>query len=45
MSIEVDKEKIDGIHPHIDGGCIVKVNGFNYHVKELVDDVLSKPPF
>ena len=45
MSIEVDKEKITDIGPHANGGSFVKVNGFTYHVSEVVDDILSKPPF
>ena len=45
MTIEVDREKIGDVGPHADGGSFVRVNGLTYHVSELVDVILSKPPF
>ena len=39
--IHVDREKINTVSPHIDGGSVVKVNGFIYHVKELVEEILK----
>ncbi len=41
MIIDVDREKISDIGPHIDGGSIVKVNGYTYHVQELVNEILK----
>jgi len=39
--IDIDRKRIDDIAPHIDGGSVVKVNGFIYHVKEEVKEILK----
>jgi len=41
MIIDVDREKISDIIPHVDGGTIVKVNGYTYHVQETVNEILK----
>ena len=41
MIIDIDREKISDIGPHIDGGAVVKVNGYTYHVQESVNEILK----
>ena len=40
--IDVDRKRISDIGPHVDGGSTVKVNGYIYHVQELVKEILEK---
>jgi hypothetical protein len=40
LTIQVDRDKIDTIGPHTDGGSVVNVNNITYHVTETVKEIL-----
>jgi len=42
IHVSIDREKINSISPHIDGGSvIITTNGNSIHVVESVNEILS----